>query len=317
MSKDVLKIEKPAYLRTVDVQVTDEFESGLTAGLALPFLSIRGKEFRVRKDGNEVALNVRNLPLVLVAARPTISKRYYAGAYSSDATGALPDCWSDDGITPAAPNPVAPSCVGCPKNVWGSKITPSGKMAKECQDIKRLIVALKCDDKYQALIMDVPATSLKAPRGQRVDGMMLKEYLETLKRHNVQPIECETVVTFTSAEYPQLSFSFSRYLSEDEWKQILELRNDPDVQEALGNAKSAEVQTLPPKPEYMKTETPRVETPKVETPKAKELKTEDPKVEEPEVKEPKAEEPKAETPKVEEPKDADVLADVIRMLNEE
>jgi hypothetical protein len=300
MSNDIMKIEnKPAYMQKTDLRVTDEFEGGLAAGLALPFLSIRGKEFRVRKDGNEVALNVRNLPLVLVAARSTISKRYYAGVYSSDAAGALPDCWSDDGITPAVPNPVSPTCIGCPKNAWGSRITPAGKQAKECQDIKRLIVALKPGDKYQALVLDVPATSLKAPRGQRVDGMLFREYLETLKRHGVQPIECETVVTFTSAEYPQLSFAFSRYLSEDEWRQVLALREDPDVLEALGNSKPAEASpTLPPKPEYMKPE----EAPKAETPKAET---------------PKAETPKAETPKAETPKnDADVLAEVMKLLNE-
>lgn len=236
MSNDLVIMEqRPAFLRDTTPTSADEFRSGLVSGIALPFLSIRGKVFRIRKDGQEIPLRVNELPIVFIAARPNVSKRYYDAAYASDMS-AMPACHSMDGVTPDVANPVHPDCASCPKNAWGSKITPSGKKAKECQDYKRLIVGIFGEKDLMPVVFDVPATSLKAPRGQRhQDTMMLREYLDTIARHAIDPITAVTKLFFTDAEYPQVSFSFGGYVSENIWHRALELRDDKDVLEALGN----------------------------------------------------------------------------------
>lgn len=237
MSNDLVVMEqKPAFLQSAVPAGTNEFGGGLPGGIALPFLSIRGKEFRIRKDGQEVSLRVRELPVVFIAARPNVSKRYYETAYSSDAS-IMPTCHSTDGVTPDVATPVYPDCASCPNNVWGSRITPAGKQAKECQDYKRIIVGIFSEKGLAPVVLDVPATSLKAPRGQKhQDVMMLREYLGALSRHNIDPTTGVTKLSFTDAEYPQISFSFGGYVGESTWNEVRGLRDDKDVLEALGNS---------------------------------------------------------------------------------
>lgn len=127
----------------------DEFVSGIKAGF--PVLRIRGKNWRTSKGGEETLIMdperpkepARSINVIVLRAAQGLSKTCYLHAYDKDAPAEAPDCYSGDGITPAADAklPQAQTCATCPNNVWGSKVNDNGKKGKLCQDNKRLAVA--------------------------------------------------------------------------------------------------------------------------------------------------------------------------------
>lgn len=230
----------PAHLRQYDINTAAaEFSAGVSGGASLPTLSIRGKEFRFRWNGQEQSTRSRSLDCVLVAARPNVSRRWYAEKYSSGSIEA-PDCYAVDGLKPDAGcgSPQAASCAACPKGQFGSKITPSGKKGKECSDYKRLVVLPVFDGKLfdSPMVLDVPATSLKASQGYRGQDLFLREYMMMLAKHGVPPVGAVTTMSFTDAEYPQLSFGFNRYTSEQEFAVVNGWREHDDVRDVLETA---------------------------------------------------------------------------------
>lgn len=232
---DLAKVAQqlPAHLRGVSADTSSEFGGGIGASFPLPFLSVRGKEFRLRKDGQELNTRKRELNVVLVRARDTLSKRFYEEQYSSGSTE-TPDCSSKDSVHPDVANPVAPNCTHCPNNQWGSRISESGKEAKACQDYKRIVVwAFELTE--EPLVLDVSATSLKAPKGQRHEALMLGDYLNQLTKHGMDPTQVITRIEFTDAEYPQLCFDFVSFVDEEQWAKVQELRENEDVISVVDN----------------------------------------------------------------------------------
>lgn len=295
-----------------------EFSGGVTGGLALPMLSIRSKVFRARLDGQEQELSkTRDLELILVAARPYVSKRYYKSAYQSGSTDA-PECSSLDGKTPnAGDNRQSEKCATCPHNAFGSK-----GAGKACSDYKRLVVLPLVNGKAVSTpcILDVPATSLKTPKAMRGGtDLMLKEYMNTLARHQIDPTTVVSTISFTGAEYPQISWSFARYVEEDEHGLVHELRGSDEVQEVLGEDVHEEAGTIPPAEETpVKVQEPaKKAAPKqAAKPEPEPEKEPEPAAEETEeAPEPAAEEPEALAETEEEAgDDDDVMAEVNKLL---
>lgn len=235
MSKEIAQVveKMPAFLKQVQSRIED-YTSGVTAGMPLPMLSFRGKEFRFRKDGHEVNTRQRDLEVIFVAPRKGVSKRYYAKQYTAGETAA-PDCFSTDGITPDVANPVHDNCAKCPNNAWGSKITESGKEAKLCQDYKRVCVAplIRGSLMDEPVVLDIPATSLRTPKGFKGTEYMFREYMGVLAKHDIPVEGVVTALGFTDAEYPQLCFSFSRFASQKEFEQVQSMKGLPTVAEVL------------------------------------------------------------------------------------
>ena len=258
MSTEIANLDKhkPSYLaKATAPNSSDEFLGGVSGGMPLPVVSVRGKEFRFRFQGQEQNTRQREMQCILVAARPKVSKRFYASQYSSGETAA-PDCASADGVTPDVAEPVNDKCATCPKNAWGSKITDSGKEGKACQDYKRLVVLPLIDGQIadKPCVLDVAPTSLKAPKGYKGDELFLREYLNALGRHDIPPTAAVTTLGFSDAEYPQLIFNFARFAEEDEYNTAQGFRDDEEVKdvleggmEASGPVSEAEGKTIPTK----------------------------------------------------------------------
>lgn len=224
----------PDYLRD-NATSPDEFSGGIAPAFPLGFLSIRGKEFRLRKDGKEANSRKRELEVIVVAARPSMSKRYFEKKYEAGANEA-PDCSSRDGVTPDVAEPVHPNCTHCPKNQFGSRVSESGKEAKACGDYKRVIVWVLGMELEEPLVIDLPITSIKAPKAQKHTVMMFGDYLSQLQKHGLDVTKVVTKVEFTDAEHPQLCFSFGRLVSAEERQTVLGMRGSDDVQTVLGEA---------------------------------------------------------------------------------
>jgi len=266
MSKDLALLStKPTWLAEVNNDQAAEFDAGIAGGMALPTLSIRGKEFRFRFNGEEQSTRLREIEVIFVASRPAVSKRFYAEGYSPGET-APPDCSSTTGIAPdGGENKQSDRCGTCPHNQWGSKVTPSGKLGKACADYKRVVVKPFINGKMtkQSVVLDVPAASLKSPKGYQGDDLFLREYMAALNRHGVPPTGAVSKVYFTDAEYPQLVFGFVRYAEEAEHAAVQEDRESEDVQSVLSaegvEPKAPITQAAPAEPEPKPAHTPEPE----------------------------------------------------------
>ena len=86
-------------------------------------ISIKGGVFRLVDGGKEIAaIDERYLDVVIVNAAPKVSRTFYMAQYDSEKVTA-PDCWSADGVTPAADasNKQSDKCDGCPQNIQRSE----------------------------------------------------------------------------------------------------------------------------------------------------------------------------------------------------
>ena len=107
-------------------------------------------------------------------------------------------CVSANGITPSEKSitPQSKQCAACPKNSWGSRITPNGKRAKACTEYAALKL-LVLDEPSHVLMLRVPSTSLRSFRTYEKSlssrGYGLKSVVTFI---NVQPLDNYDLLTF-------------------------------------------------------------------------------------------------------------------------
>jgi hypothetical protein len=218
----------------------DEFGASIVGGFAI--LGYRGKVWRLRYRGEEQNLintetkdPLSSVEVVMVRAAPVLSKLYYAKGYVEGSSEA-PDCWSSNGQTPDASvqAPVCESCVACPMNAFGSRITEAGKKGKACSDSKRVaIVPLEDIDNEVyggPMLTRVPAASLQE----------LKLFSDKMKSLGYPIFAVGVRIRFDINEpYPKLTFSAIRPLTDDEMQKVLALRDDPRTARILNETVEA------------------------------------------------------------------------------
>lgn len=246
------------YAGAIMSSIQSELTTGVTSGF--PVLSFRGKVWRVRKGGveqNYVDAEGEPVPyieLVLLRSNPQPSKIFYEKAYDEGTTDA-PTCWSADGIKPdtGVQQPVSKLCASCPKNVWGSKITPTGAKTKACSDARRMAVMFKHELETKGadahvFLLRIPPASLNP----------LKDYAEkVLGPKGVPYFSVVTRIGFdTQMAYPKLTFRAVAGLSDEEFAVVEKLRGSEDVSRILaeshefigeaGTTDGADVAVTPP-----------------------------------------------------------------------
>ena len=238
MSNDLIIKDRPSFLPAAagTSSVMSEFLGGLggSAGPDMPILSIRGKGFRLRRDGQEVSLKASQLDVMLVASRANNSRRFYAGQYVPGEINP-PTCASSDGAHPDSnvTEKQAEACATCPRNVWGSKVTASGGKGKQCDDYRRVLLFIPSKQILKPVILDIPATSLKKKKGETGPEMQLREYLTAMARHGIEPHQAVTTLAFTDDEYPRLTFTFARWATAEEYQAAMTARESDEVALAL------------------------------------------------------------------------------------
>lgn len=214
---------------------------------AFPLLSIKGKVFRARVAGQETAFidpqtrqPIPFLDVVMVNASRNLAKTYFIKGYTEGDLNP-PDCWSLDSIRPdpSVINKVSMSCVSCPMNQFGSRVTDAGKPAKACQDARRVAVVLPhmLNSKDPLVMMlRVPQSSLKN----------LKAYAQLLDRHGIDPVGVVTRMAFDyslDVAYPKLIFNFVNVLDELTYTRVIELKDSEAVKGMLSAPDFTEIQT--------------------------------------------------------------------------
>jgi hypothetical protein len=239
-------IQIPAHLARLVGQpsaLSAALAGGLGGGAEYPRISIKGSRFRIVEGGTETVLEDTKLSVVVVGANPRLSKTYYAKQWTPDAEPASPDCYSLDGVRPAADStgPQNDTCAGCPMNAWGSKITPMGQQIKACADQKRLAVVASNDPTGPVYLLQITPAALKG----------LASYQKELSVRGIPVEAVKTVVTFdTDASFPKLAFKFGGFLEADEYSAVEELFGSDKVMEITGEkvAAAPEEEAPAPKP---------------------------------------------------------------------
>lgn len=225
----------PSFLKQVNVA---DLNADLTshAGGGFPVISIKGKAFAVVRDGERTLLRnpkdpesaATSLDVVLLKVNKGTSKVFYLKGYDKDTSeGQKPDCYSADGIAPAADadNPQAKKCATCPHNQWGSRVSEKGATkGKACSDTVRMAVA-PAGQLNDPMLLRVPPASIKA----------LGEYGQALAKRGVGYNMVVTKVAFDmEAESPKLTFKPVGLLDDDGWSQVQETIASDVVASILG-----------------------------------------------------------------------------------
>lgn len=193
-----------------------------SASISIPRISLRGRKFRLIEGGEEIRKPSEELRCVILAVEPgpgLFTKTYYEGTYQSG-DSAPPTCASSDGIAPDpwVTNPQAQKCAACPKNMFGSATSRSGKKAKACRDSKRLWVALPENINGTVYALGVPVTSLKA----------VSELGRKIQAHGIPLASVIVKITMEDSEFPQLQFDVEGFLPEADFNQALIRSNERD-----------------------------------------------------------------------------------------
>ena len=225
----------PAYLKSFNVS---ELNSDLTAhaGGGFPVISIKGKVFAIVKDGERTVLPnpkdpdspASSIDVVLLKANKGTSKVFYLKGYDKDTSeGQKPDCYSGDGIEPAADaqNKQSKKCATCPHNQWGSRITEKGaSKGKACADTVRMAVAA-AGQLNEPMLLRVPPASIRG----------LGEYGQMLAKRGVGYNMVVTKVAFDmEAESPKLTFKPVGFLDDTAFGEVQEIIATDTVTNILG-----------------------------------------------------------------------------------
>jgi hypothetical protein len=195
------------------------------SGISYPKISIRASRFRLVDEGVETVIGTE-LDVVFVAVNPRVSKTWYDKPYSADSDDKTPPaCWSHDGIKPdpQVANPVNDNCAQCPKNVLGSRMTPSNKPSKECGDI-RFVAVMPSADPSKVYGLTVPVSAMKD----------FRKYFKELSQYGLVPEEVITTLGFDDeASFPKLTFKHKGYVPEKYLNKIVEMGTTTETKQII------------------------------------------------------------------------------------
>lgn len=234
-----MSIELPEHLRNgplaeAAAKALTDAQSMASASNSVPRISLRGREFRLVENGEEVKKFRDQLDVIILGVEPEAGrmiKTYYKDGYKSGAKEP-PTCSSDDGIAPApwVNDKQSETCAKCPKNAFGSATSPTGKPTKACRDSKRIWVVLKDEPK--------PITD-RTIYGLNVSVASLKSFSEhgrKLAALGQGPAVAVTRMTMLDLEYPQLEFQLIGWVTAEEAPQTLKLSTDKPWKVSYGSA---------------------------------------------------------------------------------
>lgn len=224
-------IQLPAHLSN-RIGTPSTLAGAMTAGIggaSFKRISIRGGRFRIRDGSNETVLPDTKLRAIIVGASPNMTKTYFKGTYNPKAEEKGPDCYSNDGVRPAADasDPQSQLCASCQHNVWGSKLSDTGGKMKACSDQKRLAI-ISADDPGsdpEVYLFQVTPAALNE----------FRQYGNLLASKGFPPELCITEISFdTNEAYPKATFKFGGFVDEAMVPVVDSLIGSPMVNEITG-----------------------------------------------------------------------------------
>jgi hypothetical protein len=241
-----MAMELPEHLRTgplaeAAAKALQDAQSMSASSNSVPRLSLKGREFRLVEGGEETAKFRDTLDVVILGVEPgpgLMIKTWYKDGYKSGAKEP-PTCSSDDGIAPAmwVTDKQAQTCKACPKNQFGSAISPNGKPTKACRDSKRVWFKLAEGNKEIMPPGQEPQLCAESKKpfaertlyGANVTVASLKAFAEhgrALQALGQGPAVCVTRMVMLDKEFPELEFKLQAWLDADTAPQSLKIAAD-------------------------------------------------------------------------------------------
>lgn len=185
-----------------------------------------GRTFKRIVSGEQIGRAVSDqLDVIVVDWLAEPSRKFYASAYDKDAKATLPDCWSNDGITPeaGAKNKQSTSCANCPKNVKGSGQNGKGRA---CRYERRLAVLVAGDPSGDVYQIAIPGASLFSDNDGSIYGFEgYKKFL--LANDEALDTVVTRIIYDTEADTAKVGFKAVRHLTEMEIGLIDAAQDDP------------------------------------------------------------------------------------------
>lgn len=213
------KIELPDYLKGLVDNTTNNL---ITNTGGAPRISLKGRQFRFKKDGEEETKTPGPIHIIILGVVPEhgLAKTFYISGYTPDSSDP-PDCSSFLGVKPDewVDSPQAENCSVCPNNKWGSATSMSGGKSKACKESKRLMVIRAEEAKSETptvYVLTVTVASLKA----------LSEYGKFLVSNSLPMAAVVTECEFVDSDFPQVDFKFKLVLKEDIGIKMLEMSTE-------------------------------------------------------------------------------------------
>jgi hypothetical protein len=221
----------PAHFKKRSGSLNAEALSGLGGG-GYPVISIKGKVFAVVKGGERTVLPnpkdpdspATSIDAVIIRMNAGTAKVFYLKGYDPESSEKQkPDCYSNDGVTPAsdAANAQSKKCATCAHNQFGSARMGKGKA---CADSKRLAIAT-ADQINEPMLVRVPPASLQS----------LREFLKTLDNRGADYNQVLTKISFDmEAESPKLAFRPVGILDDKTYAQVTEMMETDLIRDITG-----------------------------------------------------------------------------------
>jgi hypothetical protein len=224
----------------------DDLSDGVRGSYSI--ISIRGSKWRIKHDGDEeLVVNTEGDPLptlkvVIVKSNKAVSKNFYKGGWE-DGSSDAPVCFSMDGVRPdpSSEELQSTTCAKCPQNIFGSKITDTGKKAKACADSRRIAVVPEGDFANEVyggpMLLRIPAGSLTN----------LAKYGKKMKQRGFPYNTIITRISFDpETSHPKLDFNAIRPLIDEEAVELAGMLGDATFNDKISNILAADVPLAQP-----------------------------------------------------------------------
>lgn len=221
----------PAHLR--QAMENDHSWDGV-GGVAIPRIEVSDRRIKAILNGTEVASSKD--PITVVLVKPgAVGRTFYAKEYQKGEK-AKPDCYSIDGIKPAADaqNPQSNRCDTCEQNIKGSSKTMAN--AKACRYRQPVAVWIPSDKTWDTLFrVSLPATAI-FPDEENADGFRpLNKYVKELRAAGANPNMVYTEMAIDDyQDQPRLLFKPIGWIeNEEDFAQVRSLLASDAVDDIL------------------------------------------------------------------------------------
>ena len=228
-------------------------EANITSKASVDALTFEGKVWQINLAGKKTKLlkadedgemqPVQIFTGIILDYTKQRGREYFKGAYDPKKP-AVPDCWSEDGVTPeaAATNKQSSACASCPMAKKNSHVGSDGKGTVACSQFRKiaLIPATKIGE-FPPLRLRIKITSdwdgNNAEKNAATGWYAFQQYLDLLVSKGVSHTALlPTKIKFdTSVAYPKLLFSPGKnWVPADMWEETIKpMANSDTVRELL------------------------------------------------------------------------------------
>lgn len=188
--------------------------------------------FKRLVKGEQIGKAIRGeFNAIIVAMLPKVGRTFYAGKYNPEAKPTLPDCWSNDGVTPEtkAPKQQAANCASCKNNIDGSGENGKGKA---CRFQRRVALMLEGDVSGDVYQLNIPAKSLFGKGSGNTHPF--ESYVRFLAANGESIDYVVTNVAYNlDADTMELQFTPVRPITDEEYELVVAAQADPATQRVI------------------------------------------------------------------------------------